>query len=383
MQNISEVGLQCVGCRSCEQTCPQHCISMKPSQEGFLYPEIDNDFCTACGLCLSACPFKDTTIHRKRPDTVWAFRNMNDDIMISSSGGAADVIAKYVLSQDGAVFGAAYDDDFKVKHLEVTDDKDRIKLQSSKYVQSDTNNTYGRAKEMLISGKMVLFTGTPCQISGLYAYLKKDYPNLYTIDLVCHGVPSPMLFEKYLKWQCKKMKGDVIYFNFRSKDKRGWGTQYLIKTKTKTKTKTLALDKYGKHFLAGDCYRESCYSCPYANMERVGDITVGDFWGVTKSHPDFFSDRGVSSVFINTTKGKEIFEYIKENAEVLEISVEDAMYKNDNLSRPSIRPVSRDSFYKDIDDPYFIDRIHVGIQLKERIKAVLPKKIIVFLKKYL
>ena len=135
--------------------------------------------------------------------------------------------------------------------------------------------------------------------------------NLYTVDLICHGVPSPKFFKKYLEYQNKQTAGRVIYFNFRSKDKRGWGTQYLLKTKTKTKTKTLSLDRYGKHFMDGDCYRESCYKCAYANTSRVGDLTVGDFWGIAKSHPSFNSPKGVSSVFVNTEKGQKLFEMMR------------------------------------------------------------------------
>lgn len=384
MDNISIIQKKCFGCRSCEQVCPKRCISIKPSKEGFLYPVVDEEACVHCGLCLKACPTEQVKIHRNKPQSVYAFRNDNsEDIMRSASGGAADVAASAVLEQNGVVYGAAYDDDFVVRHIEVTDEIGKKKIQSSKYVQSNINDCYSKAKAALSSGKKVLFTGTPCQIAGLYAFLGGDNPDLYTLDLICHGVPSPKFFEKYLAYQKNKMNGDILYYNFRSKDKRGWGTQYLIKTKTKAKTKTkiLALDRYGKHFMDSDCYRESCYQCPYANVDRVADITVGDFWGIAKSHPAFDSPKGVSSVFINTEKGQHLFEQMKRFAEVEQATLEEGMVKQGNLVRPSGRPDQRDNFYEKIDENDFMETLRVGLEPKERIKSVLPVVVIRFLKK--
>lgn len=375
MDNISMIQDKCYGCRGCEQACPKHCISMEPSGEGFLYPVIREKDCVHCGLCLQACPVKRAEIHRNIPQRVYAFRNRNtEEIMRSASGGAADVAAGIILRQNGVVYGAAYDEHFAVKHIEVTNELEKERLQSSKYVQSDIGNCYSRTKKMLSDGRMVLFTGTPCQIAGLYAFLGGDHPNLYTLDLICHGVPSPKFFEKYLDYQKHEMNGNVIYYNFRSKDKRGWGTQYLLKTMTKSKTKALSLDRYGKHFMDGDCYRESCYQCPYANTDRVGDITVGDFWGISKSHPEFNSPKGVSSVFINTEKGKCLFEKMRLFAEVEEATLGEGMMKQHNLVSPSDRPKRRDSFYKDIDKPGFIEELKIGLQIKTRLKSVLPGK---------
>lgn len=381
METISIIQNKCVGCRSCEQICPKQCITIKPTKEGFLYPFVEEEKCVHCGLCLKACPAEKKQEHRNKPKYVWAFRNQNtDEIMRSASGGASDVACSIILQMNGIVYGAAYDDELAVKHIEVTDEVGRIKLQSSKYVQSDINNCYTKAKRALLDGRTVLFTGTPCQIAGLYGFLGGDKPNLYTIDLICHGVPSPKLFAKYLEYQNRQMKGKVFYFNFRSKDKRGWGTQYLLKTKTKTKTKTLSLDRYGKHFMDGDCYRECCYQCAYANTERVGDMTVGDFWGIAKSHPDFYSSKGVSSVFVNTDKGAELFEQMRRYADVLPTTLEEGSVKQGNLVKPTARLKNRNSFYEDIDEADYIDKMKVGLQMKERVKAVLPANTIKFIK---
>ncbi len=383
MGNISEIKERCVGCKSCEQSCPKHCISMVENKEGFWNPVVDEQRCIECKLCLKTCPAKNTTVHRNEPQHVWAWRNQNDtDIMRSASGGAADSAAKAVLQMGGVVYGAAYDDQLVVNHIEVTDDAGRERIQSSKYVQSDPKDSYSKVKQRLAEGKTVLFTGTPCQIAGLYTFLGGDHHNLYTLDLICHGVPSPKFFKKYLEYQNKQSEGQVIYFNFRSKEKRGWGTQYMLKTKTKTRTKTLALDRYGKHFMDGDCYRECCYQCPYANTKRVGDLTVGDFWGIAKSHPEFNSPKGVSSVFINTEKGQKLFEQMQPFAEVVKATLEEGMVKQHNLVRPSERPSVRDSFYAGIDESGFIEGLKVGLQLKSRLKSVLPNKLIQKIKSF-
>ena len=386
MENISRIKEKCVGCKSCEQSCPKHCISMVENKEGFWYPSVDEKSCIECKVCLKKCPVENTEFHRNEPHKVWAWRNKNDvDIMRSASGGAADSAAKTVLQMGGVVYGAAYDEQLAVSHIEVTDEAEREKLQSSKYVQSDPKDSYSKVKQHLAEGRIVLFTGTPCQIAGLYAFLDGDQENLYTVDLICHGVPSPKFFKKYLEYQNKQTAGRVIYFNFRSKDKRGWGTQYLLKAKTKTKTKiktkALSLDRYGKHFMDGGCYRESCYQCAYAEMNRVADLTVGDFWGIAKSHPKFNSPKGVSCVFVNTEKGQKLFETRTPLAEIEKTTLEEAMARQGNLVKPSFRPEYRNSFYKDIDEKWFIERLHVGLQIKERIKIFIPKRIVDFLKR--
>ena len=373
MSNISRIKEKCVGCKSCEQSCPKHCISMIENQEGFWYPAVDEEKCVECGKCLKTCPIENIKLHRNNPQTVWAWRNKSDiDIMRSASGGAADSAAKIVLQMGGVVYGAAYDEQLVVSHIEIVNDGERKKIQSSKYVQSDPKDSYAKVKQRLEEGRIVLYTGTPCQIAGLYTFLGGDKPNLYTVDLIFHGVPTPKFFKKYIEYQDKRMNDKVIYYNFRSKDKRGWGTQYLLKTKTKTKTKPLAIDRYGKHFMDGDCYRECCYQCAYANTNRVGDMTVGDFWGIAKSHPEFNSPKGISSIFVNTEKGQRLFEKMKALADVEEGTLQEAMIKQGNLICPSSRPECRNDFYKRIDESRFIEELRVGLQLKVRIKSILP-----------
>lgn len=286
----------CTGCRTCEQLCPKQCISMKSNGEGFLVAEVDESVCVNCGLCRKRCP-QNNIPEKHSPIEVLAARYKdNDKLRNSASGGAFAAMAQYVLSQGGTVFGAAYQVDWSVGHIAVYDEKNLYKLQGSKYVQSDTLHTYSEVRALLDEGKKVLFSGTSCQIGGLRAFLRKDYDNLLTVDLICHGVASPLLFRKYIEWLGQKVKGKILFYNFRDKT-GGWGLGY--KTKTKTKTKPSNLDPYYYHFLKGDTYRECCYRCNYCSQARVGDITIGDYWGIEQAHPSFYSTKGVSVVLLN------------------------------------------------------------------------------------
>ena len=238
----------------------------------------------------------------------------------------------------------------------------------------------------LDSGQIVLFTGTPCQIAGLYAFLGQDHPLLYTMDLICHGVPSPGLFREYLSYLEQRMGEPVRSVNFRSKDGHGWGTQYLLKLTSKTRTvrRPLPLDPYGNRFMSGDCYRESCYRCQFAGIRRQVDLTIGDFWGVWKGHPDLDSPLGLSSVLVNTPKGQELFAWIREHAGVVrQISLKDALAGQGNLSRPTSRPAAWDSVYWGLAQEGYIESLGVGFQPASRLKALMPRSISVLLKRSL
>ncbi len=383
MDNIKVIGKACVGCRSCEQSCPQNCIRLQPNNEGFLYPVVDESLCLNCGICLKKCPAFDFKPQGRRPIGVFGLKNKDKKRMLqSASGGASDLFARFIIKAGGSVYGCAYTENLEVRHIKVDKTEELYHLQSSKYVQSDLKSSYQSAKSDLDKGMLVLFTGTPCQIGGLYKYLGfLSYDNLFTLDIICHGVPSPEFLRRYFEYQEKMLGEKLEYFNFRSKDKRGWGTQYLLKTKTKTRTKLLSLDKYGKHFMDGDCYRECCYECSYANTDRVGDITVGDFWGVEKSNPEFASAAGVSAVLINSLQGNQLFERVKENASVIETDLEAILQKQGNLQHPTRRPAGRDDFYERIQDQRFIESLKVGVCMKERLKTLLPGKLVQMLKR--
>ncbi len=375
----------CTGCRACEQLCAHHAISMVPDKEGFLTACIDEDKCVDCGLCRKRCP-QNTLVEKSSPQLSMAVRDKDDaELKASASGGAFAAVAKVILAHGGMVVGAAYNDDLTVSHIVVESAEDLPLLQSSKYVQSNTEATYRQVKEALKQGREVLYSGTPCQIGGLKSFLHRDYESLYTMDLICHGVASPKLFAKYLVWLGGKMKGKIIGYDFRDKS-CGWGLDYMTKTKTKTKTKPSTLDPYYFHFLKGTTYRECCYRCRYCSKERVGDITIGDYWGIEKEHPDFYSTKGVSCMLMNTDKGVELWKMVSDKFYSLESTFEKVARANHNLSRPTNRSSLRDTIYQHIDDmevnEYFATQLAIPFNVKARIKLLLPKWLKIWIKKH-
>lgn len=376
---------RCTGCRTCEKVCPKQSISMITDIEGFLIPSIDQNTCIDCKLCQKRCPQNGLEVW-KEPIAIYAVRDKNDkEIYRSASGGAFAVLANFAIEQHNAVvFGAAYiDENLHVGHLYIDDVNDLYKLQSSKYVQSNTLDTYAVVKKNLNDGRKVVYSGTPCQIAGLKSYINKDDENLLTIDLICHGVPSPLLFEKYLEWLSIKTS-KIISYNFRDKS-RGWGLKYKVKTKTKTKVLSGVLDPYYYHFLEGNTYRESCYYCRYCRKERVGDITIGDYWGIEKEHPNFFSTKGVSCVLVNTSKGMEAFSAVQEKLHCIESSFDQVALHNGNLLRSTKRNEIRNHIYDGIRNKpinqFFCENMVYPRSLKARIKSMIPSKIEMFLKK--
>ena len=376
----------CTGCRACEQICGHSAITMLPNEEGFLESITDFDKCVDCNLCRLVCP-QNLKSKLHEPIMYLAVRDKNDEeISVSASGGAFAAAARVILSRGGVVVGAAYNDDLSVSHHIIDDLYDLPQLQSSKYVQSNTEETFKAVKERLSNGKTVLYSGVPCQIAGLKGFLRKDYDNLFTMDVICHGVASPKLFAKYIEWLGGKMKGRIIYYDFRDKSS-GWGLDYMTKTMTKTKTKTCSLDPYYYHFLAGDTYRECCYNCLYSRKERVSDITIGDYWGIEKEHPSFYSTKGVSCMLVNTEKGERLWNMISSEFVSLKSTFDQIARANHNLKAPTNRPDVRDSIYDGIDilpvNEYIATKLVVPFNVKAHIKELVPKWVKVVIKRYI
>ena len=383
--SVQSITKYCTGCRTCEQLCSQGAIRMISDKEGFLTANINNEKCIECGLCLKRCP-QNVMVEKNTPLQSLAVRDKNiEELYNSASGGAFVVAARKILEHGGVVIGAAYNDDMSVSHIIVDQLENLQKLQSSKYVQSNTEHTYSQVKELLKNNRLVLYSGTPCQISGLKLFLKKQYDNLYTMDLICHGVPSPKLFAKYIDWMGQKMNGRIITYNFRDKS-CGWGLDYMTKTKTKTKTNPTSLDPYYYHFLKGTTYRECCYNCNYCQKERVSDITIGDYWGIEKEHPHFYSPNGVSCLLINTEKGRKLWNLVSNDFFSLESSFDKIAKYNHNLIYPTKRKSLRDTIYQHIDEmdcgDFFSTQLKIPFNLKTRIKKIFPKWIKILIKKY-
>lgn len=346
-----EATSSCTGCGACQQICPVKAVKLIPDKEGFLYPSVDIEKCIKCNLCEKCCPIDNLVLksEEKGRPIVLAAQNREDNILLkSTSGGAFAVLAKYVLSKNGIVFGACMNEKLECFHTAITDISQLKELQGSKYVQSATGETFLQTKQALENGRIVLYSGTPCQIGGLKCFLKKKYENLITVDIVCHGVPNQCLFDQYIEWKQNKMNATIDAYIFREKERCDWNSPYnyfSIYVNKRKKFEKVIFDPYYWLFLKEASYRESCYQCAYANDQRVGDITIADFWGVEKFFDSFDLKRGVSLILLNTEKGKVMLEYIKENMYTEDATIDMAKERNKNLSAPTSRPEIRSQVY--------------------------------------
>ena len=315
---------KCCGCGVCKSVCPKKAIEMKEDEYGFVFPVIDYEKCIECGACIKNCQYH-CKVKKNNNIENYAAAITAEDIFNSSSGGVFFALANLFIELGDVVVGVATqkENDLHVpRHVVVKNKQDLYSLQGSKYSQSDTNTIYEQTRELLINGTKVLFSGTPCQIAGLQTYLNCEYSNLYTVDIICHGIPSVKMYNEYLKCYASKKKGEILDFKFRDKQ-HGWGVNmcaHIKKRNGKVAKKIIPLEmsSYYSLFLKGDIIRNSCLQCQFASVNRVGDITLGDYWGITKEHPEFFEqkifefNKGVSCVLINSSKGKEIFDIIKD-----------------------------------------------------------------------
>ena len=357
---------------------------MVADKEGFLTAQIDADKCVDCGLCQKRCP-QNQVIVKNAPKKVLAVRLKDEDVLYrSASGGAFAGIAKAWIEDGGIVAGVTYDGEWNAHHVFATTLEELKAIQSSKYVQADTRQAYYEVKRLLTEGKKVLFSGTACQIGGLKAFLKKDYDNLLTMDLICHGVSSPLLFRKYIEWLEDKCGSPIKEYDFRDK-KGGWGLGYKYKYKYKYKYGACSIDPYYSRFLAGDTYREACYQCKYCTPERVGDITIGDYWGIEKEHPKFFSTKGVSCVLINTDKGINAWNSSASLFYTLESEFDKVARHNGNLLHPTVRKNDvRDRIYLGInEEKWFADKFAGSFSpsLVAKVKNLMPMWVRLIIKK--
>ncbi|MDE6327402.1 MAG: Coenzyme F420 hydrogenase/dehydrogenase, beta subunit C-terminal domain [Duncaniella sp.] len=342
---------KCCGCEGCRSICPKAAISMTTDKDGFVMPEVNSELCIECGLCEKVCPmFHSAKVISAEPGKAYAAVSKNDDILAeSSSGGIFSIIADYVLKNGGVVSGASFDDNLRLNHTIVTDSDGIEKLRGSKYLQSITGDIYTRIRDILKSGKMVYFVGTGCQVAGLKLFLRKEYDNLITSDILCHGVPPQAVFDEMIRVVESKYGGKIIKYSFRDKSVWGWScnSSSLIKKGNRLlyRGNEPMQQAYFNAFIKGDNYRESCYKCPYAQSRRPGDITLGDYWGVEHyiSIPD--TRKGVSALMINTPKGESLWSIISGNADTYTASLEDIRQINKTLTSPTPRPEGRDMFF--------------------------------------
>ncbi len=324
---------KCTGCGACYNICPKGAITIKGDELGFYKPFINEDKCINCGLCEKICPLDKYKSQNVEQPKILAFQNNDKEILFKcASGGVFAKLADYVIKQNGIAYGVIYDENMIVSHSRTDNLIDLEKMYSSKYVQSDTRNTFTQTKEDLESGKLVLYSGTPCQIAGLKSYLQKDYENLITVDLVCHGVPSPLVFEKYKQEFMAKLPATekLLNIDFRSKVE-GWKEELVTTTITTTTTTHAKLDNFMRAFLHNLSLNKSCTQCQFNKLPRVADLTIADFWGVDDFDKSLNDDKGISIILINNMKGRYLLEHLPKECFLAEVPLAVAIKYNKNI----------------------------------------------------
>lgn len=379
---------QCCGCEACVQVCPKQCISFVEDEEGFFYPSVNTDLCINCCLCEKVCPIINQK-NKKEPLKVFAAKNKNEqDLLLSSSGGLFLVLANRIVKEGGVVFGARFDEQWNVVHS-YSESEDGIRaFMGAKYVQSRIGSSYMEVRDFLLKGRKVLFTGTSCQIAGLKRFLQRDYENLLTIDVICHGVPSPKVWQRYLteiqSVVSKANKGSIKSISFR--DKRiNWKnysfTLYFTEAPTDRNPPTVSFahihreDPYMRLFLSNLILRPSCYKCPAKQGKSLSDLTIADFWGIERFYPDFDDKRGVGLLMVNSEKGKHAMELDEDAMLMKEVSLSEATACNPSYNHSVGIPDKRDKCFQMINSSrkdlntivYKLFHISIGTRIKRRI----------------
>ena len=379
MKKLTEI-TKCYGCTACMNICPKKCISMQTNEKGFKYPVIDKEKCIDCGLCHKICPANNTVVKDNACKIVYAAKHKDISVIKqSTSGGVFTALSDYVLNEKGVIYGTKLSEEMKVTYTRVTTKKERDNLRGSKYVQSDLKDTFSELKKDLENQKTVLFVGNPCYVAGLKSYLKKDYPNLILCDIVCHGVPSPLIFEEHIKLINSKDK--IKKYIFRDKSV-GWrGTNVTIEYGNKKESNTEFSSIFSNLYFDGYISRENCATCKFTSVNRVSDITIGDFWGIEKNSElnKINDEKGINLVMINTNKGSEIFEKISSDIVFLQSEVENCLQPQ--LQYPAKQNTKKDAFWNDYYNKGFIyvSKKYTSYGLKNKIfkliKKMIPRKI--------
>lgn len=380
---------KCTHCEACKQICPTNAIQWESANTGIKKLVVDENKCIDCHACEKVCHLL-VDLKNSEVGNVYAAVSKDQEMLKhSTSGGIFSELAKYYLNSAGVVYGCAFTEKMKAKHIRINKPEELNRLQGSKYVESDVSTSFERVKQDLDEGTKVLFSGTPCQVAGLKAFLRKDYDNLLTVDLICHGVAPQTAFDKYIHYLEKKYDGKMLDYSFRSKSNRGWSLagEYTVKNRKGVTIKKKAFyfnEYYYYYFLKGYIYNKSCYACKYTDTKRSGDITLGDFWGVEKISTVFNVSNGCSLVITNSSKGDELFKqldlYYKSS------SIDVAKKGNRQLSEPCCCPSNYSELYERVVkwDPQKTQRLFVHENLfqiiKGKIKYSVPTSLIALLK---
>lgn len=376
---------ECTGCKACSNACKSGAITFEFDAEGFSYPKVSNDVCVNCGMCEKVCPIGKNTTNVTENAIFYAGVSCDSNILKkSSSGGAFSAIAECIRARNGFVVGCRFDEKMLPIHDIVSPDENYGCFRGSKYIQSDVGDVYRKVKILLDDNQYVLFSGTPCEVAGLQMFLQKDYERLFTVDLVCHGVPSSRLWEKHVA-MLENREGKRLYsFSFRAKKHSNNSLYYSYNYGGKRQKHGFArTDAYYAAFLDRNNYRNSCYVCQFANDKRWGDFTIGDYWGVENYHQELNASTGVSVLIENSDKAKMLHNELKEHILLIPTEKQNAIRFNANLVRPTVRPAERDFFYANVDVVGYEKWAEQSIREYKRSKAyyyellrmIIPKRI--------
>ncbi len=354
MESVYTGKENCSGCGACCSRCPEQAITMEADEEGFLYPKIDAAQCIDCGICSSDCPFlREGHYKEKESPRFYVARHKSPDVLgQSTSGGAFTALSDALLRQNGVIYGADYDENFRVLHRRAETSAERDRMRISKYVQSDMGSSHAQIKSDLQEGRMVLFTGTPCQTAGVRAFIG-DSPlakKLYCCDLICHSIPSPLIWEAYKKLLEREQGAKLIAVQFRSK-KDGWSRANSNKGflfRTESDSQLQEDDRfYHLFFKVGAITRLSCSACRFTDLQRASDLTIADYWGIEKYSPQWFDPLGVSLIMLNSTKGADLFAQCKEDLFSEERAKEESLSEQKRLREPMQLPPERSRFWQE------------------------------------
>lgn len=372
--NLAVDKSKCCACTACKNICPKQAIEMFPDDKGFLYPKINENKCIKCGLCEKVCfyntGYKTLDDHLNKIET-YAIKHKDFNIRMNSrSGGIFTALSDYILDNNGVIYGVGYKENFIVCYKRAETKEERNEFRGSKYVQSELNDIFKQVKNDLENDRWVLFSGTPCHVAGLVKYLEKNkYEKLLLVDIICHGVPSPKIFNDYINYIENKYNGKINNFNFRDKT-LGWD-QSIESFEINQKKYLQRI--YSCLFGSGLIFRETCYNCQFTNLNRPSDITIGDCWGIAENKPDIDDNNGVSLVIINTEKGKVIQDSVLSKLEYYIIDIND--YLQPRLKKPNKRNKKVDTFWEDYLNNSFdyIVKKYATITILGRVKRKIKK----------
>lgn len=371
--------VDCCGCYSCYSICAHNAIAMVADKEGFVYPKVDANKCIDCGMCENVCPISHPREQTSLKDS-FILQYKSDSIRKqSSSGGAFTAIAEWIIKQGGVVFGAEFNKAFEVEHNYTETVEGLSRFRGSKYVQSNIGDSYSQAKQFLKSGKTVLFTGVPCQISGLLNYLRKPYDNLYTIEVICHGVPSPLVWREYLKYQENKHRSKITNVSFRDKSLGYASTMKIQFENGQVYRRGHESDIMLRLFFSEITSRPSCYDCKFKGIERQSDFSIYDCWSIRQFNKEWDDDKGTSNVIINTEKAQLLYQKI-DTIRSLEVNQDKAMKLDGNMiyDNPQKNP-RRDAFMSALkNNPRQAIIQYSGITRKDNLKGFLKPILVRF-----